>query len=839
MISSKSEPEEVPRATLFDPDIFRDFVSVVTTALANTEVCSDISPGALKPMIACAPTLLQQSRDVLGGNALAAKLFRETLGAFGGATYPTAIGVWAIHTDTSRLKPGNPKRIRLSKALSGEPRLVSFQDLELVLAAAVYVSRNPSELAVHLGGLQLALQGVDELQTLYRLGLGGQTGPGFARAFDTAVRVLSFTPGFPFEPGRPGVPGSPRGGGVPFGPPGAAPWFDWPPRSTPPDFEPRTPVPAPLPTEVPRGIRLTDYFERCLTNDLIPEMHRRGIGFIDLITNNSGAYQVTSIDPPSVCPGTVIDILGANFNGTTEVRFVNERGETVSARPRSVSDDRIEVVVPLDARSGPVWPYIPVTVRLCLTDLTTARPGTPGEIEIGVPVVHRFGLTAGRDCLAPGESSELNWSISPDTAEVTIVQIAPWGERTTLVSAGNAFGTLPLDFPGAGTWTYELEVDVPGLGCGTVRDTRRIEVKQRGNANYAIAGIELTQGIQVFSLEDPPPEPNNSIGLIAGMDTIVRVYLRSILAADFGWHARCTGTLRLNGTTYAPINEDAPGVANPFVETVRSPRRDITNHSLNFLIPAAAATGLDQTGVVEVFNTRVCDVLTRREELTLSWEARPALAVTVRRIAESDRTLTPPTEASSLRLVTNAFRRIPSPRTGIVAHPGVFQIEEGRTEDNYCNDGGYYQLALSIAYEHNDNEGYPPADLISSWIGLYQRFGCAAGGMMAWPSTSTCISQRSTEVVAHELLHTVGLGHTKTSAGEDCESLFQPVACHILRDASGADRNGRLIHVPFDIDRNRAVRGAVDLQSYRTEERWLSAQLWELARTMIDTRYPG
>ncbi|MFL4472088.1 hypothetical protein ACERZ8_20220 [Tateyamaria armeniaca] len=805
----------------------------MSKALAAADVCSDIAPQKLKPMIACAPTLLQQARDVLGGNGLAAETLRETLGAFGGAAYPTSVGIWAIQTDTSKLKPSNTKRIKLSPARSGEPRLVAFEDLETVLAATVYVSRTPAELAVHLGGMQLAIQGVDEMQHLYRLALDGAQGPDFSSAFDTAVRVLSSTPGFPFEPGRPGLPG------VPFGPPGAAPWFDWPPGSTPPNTQPRVPTSPPLPTEVPRGIRLTDYFERCLTNDLIPEMHRRGIGFINLITNNSGAYRVTSIDPASVCPGARIDILGSNFNGTTEVRFVNARGETISAEPSEVSDDKIEVVVPLDARSGPVWPYIPVTVRLCLTDITTARPGVGGEIEIGVPVIHRFGLEAGRDCVGPGDPATLNWSISPDTARVTIVQIAPWGERTTLVSADSAIGTLALDFRGFGRWTYELEADVPGLTCGITRATRHIDVAERGNANYAIAGIEVTQGIQVFSLEDPPPEPNNSIDLIDGMDTIVRVYLRSILAGDFGWHARCTGTLTLDGTTFTPINEDAPGVANPFIETVPSPRRDITNNSLNFQIPAALATGLDQRAVVEVFNTGVCAPLTRREELTLSWLTRPALPVTIRRIAESDRSRTPRSVASSMRLVVDAFRRMPSPRTAIVVHPGVFQIEEGTTEDNYCNDGGYYQLALSIAYEHNDNEGYPPADHTSSWIGLYERFGCSAGGMMAWPSTSTCISQRSREVIAHELLHTVGLGHTKTSVGEDCESLFQPVACHILRDASGVDRNGLLIHVPFDIDGNTAVRGAADLQSYRREERWLSAQLWVLARTLMDTRYPG
>ena len=82
-------------------------------------------------------------------------------------------------------------------------------------------------------------------------------------------------------------------------------------------------------------------------------------------------------------------------------------------------------------------------------------------------------------------------------------------------------------------------------------------------------------------------------------------------------------------------------------------------------------------------------------------------------------------------------------------------------------------------------------------------------------------------------MHTVGLGHTKTSAGEDCENVGQPVACHWLHELT----DGALNHIPFDIANNRAVTGARDLQSYRASPKWLSATLWVLGRTLMDTRY--
>jgi hypothetical protein len=702
-------------------------------------------------------------------------------------------------------------------------RLIDPLRLETLGAAGVYASRDREELAVLLGGLQIGLLGIDEMQTLLDLSLAGGTESALASAFETARRVL-----LPMS--LPPTPGGPEGGGFPPLPPGGAgrwpiplPGFGWP---LPGGGLPPRPEPPGIPAEPPRGAIVTDFSERCLTTRIVPELHRRGIGFRSFVTGSSGHYRIDSVEPMNACPGTEITIRGSNFDGTTAVHFVDDAGRTLAVPPSRVSSSQVTVDLPEGARTGPVSLYIPMTVRLCSITTTMARPGSPGEIRVGRPSILRFGVRYGLECVARGDGAALVWSVLPDDAEVTITEWFGTAERE-LEGAAPATGSLDLDTTGAaGTYTYRIDVRNPDGSCGDASRTVPLEVKPRGRTRFVIVGVERTQGIQVFSLSDPPPEPNNSIGLIAHMDTVLRVFVRTTFPAT-GAAARVTGVLTWDGNTYMPVN--APG---PFIDAPRAPDRKNTDDSLNFLIPAADAVGSGEA-VIDVFTTGSCSDARETWRETLTWVERPALPVTIRRIAESGSPPAVLSTADALDLVTRAFSRIPSPRTDIRLHPGVHQIREGTTEDNYCTDGGFYQLALSIAYEHNDNEGYPPAPHSSSWLGIFTRTDCNVSGMMAWPSTSTCISEPLLETVAHELMHTVGLGHTKTSAGEDCENIGQPVACHRLDHLA----DGALAHVPFDIANNRTVVGANDLQSYRPSPRWLSTTLWVLGRTLMDTRY--
>jgi hypothetical protein len=811
------------------------FDDVVGRAIQDEPRSSRVPVSWLRPRLACVPDLLDQVAEVLRGNPIAAEGLRQTLGSFGGAAVPTPAARAILEGDVlkmpSKREPGNEKsKVERAPAQTLThrtrwDRLLTPHRLEPLAAAAVYVSRDAKELATMLGGIQLGLAGIDEMQTLFELALSGTTGPSLVSAFETARRVIlpmeswSGEPAlpdgsakFPFEP--PGVPGG-------FGFPGfPVPGFGWP---LPGGGKRPDPEAGPIPFEPPRGLLLTEFFERCFLMEIVPKLHRRGIGFREFVTGSSGHYVINSVEPANACPGDLITIRGSNFSGTTAVHFINDRGRTVSAEPVSAADDRVTVRLPEEARTGPVSLYIPIQIQLCLTTPTMARPGRPGDIRVGRASILRFEIRHALGCVAMGDTTALLWRVLPDDANVRITRRLD-SRDTVLDPDAGAIGELALDTSMPGSYEFRIDVSNPSGSCGGASRTISLEVMPSRPASIQIVGVEITQAIQVFSLADPPPEPNNSIGLIADMDTVLRVFVRTSYPAT-DYLARVTGALRFRGNTYLPINEPSP-----FINAPRTPNRELTNDSLNFLIPAADASGSDDVSV-EVFTTESCADARETWREVLTWANRPALPVTIRRIADSGPTPNVFTEAEALDIVIEAFSRIPSPKTAITMHPGVHQIRAGTTEDNYCTDGGFYELALSIAYEHNDNEG---VEHQSSWVGIYWRpcADCDVRGMMAWPSTSTCISCRGPEIVAHELMHTVGLGHTKTSAGEDCENVAQPVACHWLDLMDGV-----LDQVVFDIPNNGVVVRANDLQSYKGSPRWLSDTLWVLGRNLMDTRY--
>lgn len=817
---------------LVTPAILAKFDDLVARAVANApELCYGHPVGKLRVLLANVPDLLDQATEVLLGNPIAARRFREMLGSFGGAIVPTtsALRIFETHQNNKCLckqmegtDVGPIKAVPFSRM---SQQLIGMKRLEPVLAATVYASRDTDELATLVGGIELGLTGANELNTLFDLVLNGATAPAIASAFDTAVRVSSFA-NFPslagFTPGEDGLPVPGFGPGLGFGPRTGAPWFIWPPP-VPGGGTPGQPEPEPIPEVPVLDPSLIEHFEQCMIFEIIPNLHRLGIGFRELVYGTSSNYVIEAVEPDNACPGDIITITGTNFDGVVAVRFVDGRGRTISVAPATATATLITVPLPAEAVSGPVWLYIPVITRLCLTEFVLARSGLRGSIRVGRPSIVAFGLEGHRGCVTRGTPIRLHWSVEPTDAEIRIIQVLDETE-TVLFEDVSAMGHIDVDTRTLGSYQFRIEVNNPYASCGTATAMTALEVREP-TPIIEIVGVEVTQAIQIFNLADPRAASNNSVELIANMDTVLRVFVRSLTSDTVP--VRISGTLEIDGIVYRPINRPSP-----FINTPREPLRAETNHSLNFLIPAADARGLEMPVTVRIFTAGYyCGDVEEGWTQTLSWADLPALPVTIRRIADSDGSVISARDA--LDLVRGAFRKMPSPMTAITLHPGVFQIHAGTTEDNYCNDGGYYQLALSVAYEHNDTEGYAPDPHESSWIGIYAQTGCSASGMMAWPWTSTCISQRNLTTAAHELMHTVGLGHTVTGI-ERCEDVAQPVACHRLPDRA----DGRLIQVPFNIENNVAVRVASDLMSYRGgNTRWLSPELWVEGRRLMNTRY--
>ncbi len=561
---------------------------------------------------------------------------------------------------------------------------------------------------------------------------------------------------------------------------------------------------------------------------------RGAFGFPPHVPASTATYRIDRQDPVRTCAGGTITLHGVGFTDEPGlVRFSGttaRRGLPIDVAATSWADTEIVVNVPADAACGPLGLRIVeqrLTVSACdaFLDFSTYREAeTPFEFVGCRPRVGFFGLSDASGCATVGSDSRVSWRVEPEDAAVTVEVREGSGSWTTIPDVDSR-GGVAVDTTRAVTYEYRLTAQNPRSSCG--RETERVTVNVRPPPpTLEILGVELTQGIQRFSLTDPAE--NNTVPMIANMDTIVRVFVASD-RGGFISDARVGGRLYCGGRLYTPVNGTPRGSA-PIITAGPFPQRLNTDDSLNFLIPAGRANGAE-TLLIEVFPVDRCDgdeVIST--SVPIAWVVRDPYPVTIRRVADAG-TGNVITEAEAWDLVDQAFDLLPSPRTAIRMREGVFAIHERTTEANYCRDGGFYQLALSVAYEHNGVEGLAPDPHETAWLGIFFALGCPVAGMMSWPWTSTCIAERDPEVVAHELAHTAGMGHTVTPAGESCEDAFQPVACHRLPNG------GVLTDVVFDIRNNRAVPGCADLMSYRDEIRFFHPDHWERCRDLMDGRF--
>ncbi len=531
-------------------------------------------------------------------------------------------------------------------------------------------------------------------------------------------------------------------------------------------------------------------------------------------------YSIDSVTPEFACPGDMVVITGSGFEGVEAVELTGPDGRPVGIAPLNATSTSIEVEFPATAASGPVWLYIPQRVPLCsgISSLL-ARPGQPGEILGGVPRIHSFDFYFGDRCLQVDVPYPVAWSVDPAGAQVFIREHSS-GAPFVLHSTTDPEGVTNVRFGSSQIGTQELDILVYS-SCSPIPAEERITIQVgTEGALFSIPGVEITQGIQTFTPEDYSNPTNNRLAPIAGKSTVVRVYVKNETGG--GSNATITGVLRMDGIEYAPINRDAAG--QPFIPLGAVSDRTNVDGTLNFLIPSGAATSGSHTVEIEVFSVDACPIASASFTTTIIWIEYPAYPVTVLRIAEPD-TGASVTRIQALVLVTRAFDFLPSNILGIRLARTEFQIHPGTTEANYCRDAGYYQLALSVAYRHNWEEGGVHR---TAYLGIHSRTDCTANGMMSWPYTSTCISESVPRTIAHELAHTVGLGHTWGW----CEDVFQPVSCYRPEPAPGLNTE-----VVFDIWGNAVVLDAPDLQSGLGAFRFLRPELWVRARGLMNTRF--
>lgn len=382
-------------------------------------------------------------------------------------------------------------------------------------------------------------------------------------------------------------------------------------------------------------------------------------------------YTITGLSPPSACGGDTLTIHGRNFGprpGT--VVFETQSGER-RVTPTSWTDTKITVTVPAGATAGTIHLDITRgTSEICDRMVVEEAPPSASSITSwtgGKPNVSVYSpATIGQDCVEPGESIDIHWSFDPSSLTGVTLSMDQVGSKSVTAQSGTWTVTVPNSISSPTSLTMRIEAT---NACGTSVDEETIQVDVR--PTLSIDDVEITQGIQTFTVGAGGPD--NGLNTIEDKDTIVRVY---VSADRKGFNSDevpdVTGSLTVGGRTLQPINGSSPTgppTSDPSITAVANPTRVETDHSLNFRIPAALASGR-QTLDIYVQGPEICGSReTATDRFPWDWTGEPAVPVRYVRVRHTRGTTTQPSRADARFTVQRAFDLLPSPPTDIGPAP--------------------------------------------------------------------------------------------------------------------------------------------------------------------------
>ena len=415
-----------------------------------------------------------------------------------------------------------------------------------------------------------------------------------------------------------------------------------------PDDGPLPPFPIPGPgPECPEPPRPPDDFpDPCVIEriDCVEQLIRN----VGRLTTSSDPYVITAISPNDACPGDLVVITGSNFGnvpGQICFPFGFFAPGSTCVQAEFWSDTEIRVLVPAGAGSGELFlKIIEGHIVICGKIFQIGRKGEGVRTFLGgratISSLRVDGKT-NNACVDPATQAVVSWVASRGGAGNT-VQIRVMVGATVLVDQSGLpdTGTLTFTSPNVNSERTLTVTATADHACGS--DTSTLNVLVTVVPQLSILGMEVTQGIQVFPLQQIVNGAAAWVPLptIAEKDTIVRVYV----ACNRGGFANdqvqnVTGTLRVDGTTLTPINGITPfnATGNPFI-TARNKQqinRATTNHTLNFRIPAALASGT-RSLFADVFSPEICGTTPSAfSSLSWSWRVENALRVRFVRIHDN------------------------------------------------------------------------------------------------------------------------------------------------------------------------------------------------------------
>jgi hypothetical protein len=692
--------------SIMDPECLTNIESTIRLIIPEGGVAHERLARVIRramPLLARFDSVLQDSWDVLEGSLDAAQRLRRALTFFANAgradsgrssAPPRAReGEFGMRDLAYRAIPTTP--LPDIDVIPFGPPVCPAPTTRLVpiMAAALRIATDADDAAVLLDGLDTGLRGLNSFESLTKLSDAALSSGNTASLVDELLRLEA-------ESGLDADSGLGDGFGLPFPPP-------WPPP--PQTFQP-----------CGRWVR------ECFGN--LAEDWRLQAGIRELGLER--AYRITSVTRSDACPEEQVVIAGNGFGGIPgQVVFPHRDGKSeirVDPIPGTWTNTSVSAEVPAEAGSGILRLLIQdglyELVWTCEGPLAVYAQGNGIAFDGGATFVSSVTINgrATGAVVAPGSQFTVAWKASP-ASQMVEVDVTETSTNMSL-SAGlrRANDTLTLPAPSLtsrGQIRAIVFAQVPPIDrpptCGQGHSSQAVADIDVA-PNLKIEGVEVTQGIQVFSLQGA----RNTLITVANKDTIVRVYVAADTGGTFSSPVTgVTGVIRIDGTVLFPINgitPTSPSGGNPFI-TARAAadiNRAETDHTLNFRIPAALANHR-KTLDIRVWgpgppSTR----LFASTSMAWQWVVIPPLTVRFVLIEDPLVSTGAPSESQARYTLQRALDLLPTPATNIA--PAWYAHH---TLSNTASMNG--QLALEVLGLHRRKPD--PATGTrddSGWIGL-------------------------------------------------------------------------------------------------------------------------
>jgi hypothetical protein len=603
----------------------------------------------------------------------------------------------------------------------------------------------------------------------------------------------------------------------------------------PPAHKPKRPKPKPKPKRPRKPITKTKIKD---TRRAWLSCFRRAAGRARGASAFAPKFTVTSVSPVDACPNEQVVIQGTNF-GTKggSVGFRTAAGSATdyeAVGPVWWSDTMIVVTVPPWARQGPLQIHaVDHVIEACHRKWPVYRlpdPAGPQNNAFlgGLPDIYDLTVNGLQTAAfaPPDTDAAVKWVTTVGAVTVEIRNDADasephWKQESLPSGAGS---TVWRTKAVASPTKYIVALTVTNR-CGSY--TKELPVVVTVRAVVKIEGIEVTQGIQVFSLTGGP---RNTLRTVADKDTIVRLYVSASRGGWFGDKlAHVTAGLGVDGKSFQPINKAAPGSmtgGDPYLDlgALAAIDREKTDASFNFRIPAALCQGT-RTLTVAVLGSDELGPVFLNQSMAWTWQPKKAVPVRYVRVAYQG---TMPTVAEAAFTVLRAFDLLPSPPLDI----GPAWMPTWSTGEDLSTQDGKHNLLGHLSDQHNCTfsewlfpwEDDCPDDDGAFWVGVIAK---AVGGRAKTGENTAfaCAFAFGRTDAAHELGHLLCLRHV--NQGCNGENPDESNSC--TGGPKGYDVlpfDGQVLDVPFDPYFATVVAAPRhDLMTYACTK-WISLTNW-------------